>query len=234
MRQGSLRNAWVIPPILGRYLAGRQPALQPGDLEPLNEGLARKTPSDPRTWDNGTGRLLKKTVGSRDALRGRAAKGAVGSAALPGDRGARWRLYGCLLGGDGEDVTEEHFQHLSSRLRAYGKRSGMVTEHYGETIYAGGDELLALAPRIEAIPLARELRNNFPDNLAEKVTRRGSTASMGITIFHYRHDLRTRCIIRIRRSTVQKSMGGTAVASRSSSVPGVNYTSWHPGTFSMR
>ncbi|HOM80971.1 MAG TPA: type III-B CRISPR-associated protein Cas10/Cmr2 [Armatimonadota bacterium] len=178
----------------GRYLLDDNLRYNQATWSRLNEGLSpEKRHPDPRTWEQSElAGLLKKTVGARDALK-RACREKGLSAPprylaiveLDGDHMGR------LLGGDGEDVTEEHFQHLSSRLRAYGDSvPGMVTEHYGETIYAGGDELLALAPRIEAIPLARELRNNFPDNLAEKVTRRGSTASMGITIFHYRHDLR--------------------------------------------
>ncbi|MDH7570018.1 MAG: type III-B CRISPR-associated protein Cas10/Cmr2, partial [Armatimonadota bacterium] len=92
------------------------------------------------------------------------------------------------LGGNGRALTREHFQQLSGKLLEYGAQvPGMVSQHHGECIYAGGDEVLALCPRSDALSLVMQLRRSFPKELA---AGEGATASAGITLFHYHHDLR--------------------------------------------
>lgn len=136
---------------------------------------------------------LKDAVSQRNALLKQARDVKLGPPshylaviALDGDHMGRH------LGGDylpwGEELTPDHFHHLSEALVCYGRRAEKILgEHYGEPIYTGGDDVLGLVPVSEAVPAALALHQEFPRDLSRGSA---STASVGIAVFHYRHPLR--------------------------------------------
>lgn len=107
-----------------------------------------------------------------------------GIIALDGDHMGKW------LSGDmtGQPVTEEFWRGVSGSLRTYaGSVPEMVREQGGYPVYAGGDDVLALNPLATALPLAQTLHDQFPQFDPEETP---STASAGLAIVHYQHDLR--------------------------------------------
>jgi CRISPR-associated protein Cmr2 len=83
---------------------------------------------------------------------------------------------------------QEH-QKLSQALSEF---AGMVKEivevdHDGSSIYAGGDDVLALLPLHTALQCARALANKFQDALKgfEDIERKTPTLSVGIAVGHH-------------------------------------------------
>ncbi|MGD9496503.1 MAG: type III-B CRISPR-associated protein Cas10/Cmr2 [Armatimonadota bacterium] len=109
-----------------------------------------------------------------------------GIIALDGDHMGKW------LSGDmtGQPVTEEFWRGVSGSLRTYaGSVRGMVREQAGYPVYAGGDDVLALNPLATALECAAKLRSEFPRFGTDK-DGKPPTASAGLAIVHYQHDLR--------------------------------------------
>jgi len=100
---------------------------------------------------------------------------------LDGDHIGQW------LGGDeqpDQDLSRDHFEDVGARLKSFAAAARLeVEKHHGYPVYTGGDDLLALLPMLEALPCARALHAAF-------VHHTGHTASMGLVICHYVHDLR--------------------------------------------
>jgi len=79
--------------------------------------------------------------------------------------------------------TDTEHRTLSQRIIDFaGQVRGIVRKYHGHTVYAGGDDVLALAPLSEALPLSQELANQF------ECTVQG-TASVGIAIAHHLYPL---------------------------------------------
>lgn len=109
-----------------------------------------------------------------------------GIIALDGDHMGKW------LSGDMSDepVSEEFWRGVSGSLRSYaGSVPGMVGEQGGYTVYAGGDDVLALNPLATALECAAKLRSEFPPFGTDR-DGKPPTASAGLAIVHYQHDLR--------------------------------------------
>lgn len=107
--------------------------------------------------------------------------------ALDGDHMGKW------LSGDPQYVgvnllSEDHYQKMSDALRKFGETvKGIIERYHGHLVYAGGDDLLAFVPVREALRCAIELQSKYPQLPGVKET----TASVGIAICHYLHDLRS-------------------------------------------
>jgi len=85
--------------------------------------------------------------------------------------------------------SEKFFEDMSrSLLKFAGDTKRIVDSRLGQHIYAGGDDLLSLIHTKECLPCVNELKNAFPANLPGGLSK--TTASAGIVLFHYKHDLR--------------------------------------------
>lgn len=82
---------------------------------------------------------------------------------------------------DQSDPEESH-KAFSQKLFRFSEhvRSSMEA---GTLIYSGGDDVMALVPLVNALPMAQQLANDF-----KKITE-GSTASSGIAIAHHLYPL---------------------------------------------
>jgi CRISPR-associated protein Cmr2 len=104
---------------------------------------------------------------------------------------------GKRLGGDARfcahgDLTLPYYDAMSRELRTYAHRleqpGGIVDRHYGYSIYAGGDDALALLPLETALKCAMAMRAEYP-RLDFSLPNRAS-ASAGLVICHYLDPLR--------------------------------------------
>jgi CRISPR-associated protein Cmr2 len=101
------------------------------------------------------------------------------------------------LDGDsmGEKISEcesaEQHRRFSQQLAEFAKQvERIVKQHHGELIYAGGDDVLALAPLAQALPLAQELARAFQE-MVKHPTREAESCTMsaGIAIAHHLYPL---------------------------------------------
>ncbi|MCC7354482.1 MAG: type III-B CRISPR-associated protein Cas10/Cmr2 [Anaerolineae bacterium] len=106
-----------------------------------------------------------------------------------------------VLDGDGmgerisKCQTEEEHRDLSGKLAKFTQAAkGIVSErpaegkHQGHLIYAGGDDVLALAPLATALPLAQALAETFKStSIGSKDDK--ATASAGVAIAHHLYPL---------------------------------------------
>ncbi len=77
---------------------------------------------------------------------------------------------------------EEHHA-FSAKLAGFASAAkGIVDQHNGVLIYAGGDDVLALLPLHTCLPCARQLRDQFN-------ARTGMTLSVGLAIGHFMENL---------------------------------------------
>lgn len=81
------------------------------------------------------------------------------------------------FGGDPENI-----RHISQTLSTFalGKVNGIVANHKGHLVYAGGDDVLAILPSTEAINCAKEIREAFQESGREY----GFDGSCGIAVGH--------------------------------------------------
>jgi len=130
---------------------------------------------DPKRID--TQRLEK----ARDALR--QIQKQVGYAPSP---------YYAIIQLDGDSMGEkidqckdaEQHRKFSGSLAEFAKQvRNIVEKHHGTLIYNGGDDVLALAPLSQALPLARALAQTFSERV------KGCHASAGIAIAHHLYPL---------------------------------------------
>lgn len=81
--------------------------------------------------------------------------------------------------------TREAHQELSRRVGAFADGVKGIVENrrmHGHLVYAGGDDVLALAPLSTALPLAMELAGAF-------AAETGGTASAGVAVVHHLYPL---------------------------------------------
>ena len=121
--------------------------------------------------------------------------------ALDGDKMGKW------LSGDPDYIgntplNKEYYHELSSKLRVFGKSTApeIIERHHGYLVYAGGDDLLAFLPVREVLACSLELQDAYPQ-LAGLVPT--TTASVGISICHYSHDLRS--VLRQARAALEEA-----------------------------
>jgi len=105
--------------------------------------------------------------------------------------GSSPRPYYAVIALDGDGMgemvngcrTEEEHRALSQHIIDFAAQvRGIVEEHRGHTVYAGGDDVLVLSPLSTAFPLAQELAERFRQTV-------NSTASAGIAIAHHLYPL---------------------------------------------
>lgn len=103
--------------------------------------------------------------------------------------------YGLLLM-DGDSMGEllgqlDSPQELSRCLgRFAGNVNGVVEQNLGRTIYAGGDDVLALVPAEKALAAAEQLCDQYRDAFAGHVASDAATISAAIIYAHWRYPLR--------------------------------------------
>ncbi|MBN1813838.1 MAG: type III-B CRISPR-associated protein Cas10/Cmr2 [Anaerolineae bacterium] len=102
------------------------------------------------------------------------------------------RSYYAIIALDGDSMgemvskckTEAEHRDLSRKLSDFAAQvPRVVEESMGHLVYAGGDDVLALAPLSTAVTLVRQLARDF------STTVNGATASAGIAIAHHLHPL---------------------------------------------
>jgi CRISPR-associated protein Cmr2 len=99
------------------------------------------------------------------------------------------------------DSPEKHKQ-FSIALSAFSQAvPGIVKAHYGECVYAGGDDVLAFVPVDGALPCARELSESFK----KKLKNYDVSLSVGVVIGHYHEMLET--ILEFARKAEKKAKG---------------------------
>jgi len=79
-------------------------------------------------------------------------------------------------------TSKDEHAEISAKLSEYTKRAREIVEgkHLGKLIYAGGDDVLALANLSDLLKILKELRDKFPTLIEGKE----STASAGVCIAH--------------------------------------------------
>lgn len=124
--------------------------------------------------------------------------------------------YYAILSADGDQMGktidmlaqqgEERHSALSKKLDSFAKSvKGVVEQHHGALIYAGGDDVLAFLPLHTTLTCAQALSNNFKKKLASFTDADGKapTLSVGITIVHHLQPLWE--ALGIARATEQKA-----------------------------
>jgi CRISPR-associated protein Cmr2 len=88
-----------------------------------------------------------------------------------------------------DEKTNRCFSH---QLAQFGREAKtIVNNHFGELVYAGGDDVLAFLPVDQCLPCARQLRDTFVELLKEFPNKQGKTPtlSVGIAIGHFMDSL---------------------------------------------
>jgi CRISPR-associated protein Cmr2 len=101
------------------------------------------------------------------------------------------QLDGDSMGNVISECDDKAHGEFSRALAEFAKQvERIVKQHYGELIYNGGDDVLALAPLSQALPLAQELANAFQANVKQPADKEKScTMSAGIAIAHHLYPL---------------------------------------------
>ncbi|RME39829.1 MAG: type III-B CRISPR-associated protein Cas10/Cmr2, partial [Planctomycetota bacterium] len=87
-------------------------------------------------------------------------------------------------------ANEDEQRQISRWLSTFAtkKVTRIVKDHWGELIYSGGDDVLAMLPVSTAIAAAGELAKTFRSGWPIK--KQSATVSAGIAVVHYKEDLR--------------------------------------------
>ena len=97
---------------------------------------------------------------------------------------------GNLFQGTGGDwgVGVERYQKISAALTSFATKSvvEIVERHGGQLVYCGGDDILAFLPADTALPAAIQLDEKFKEEMSDDTV----SLSGGLTIVHYKEDLR--------------------------------------------
>ncbi|MCS7249050.1 MAG: type III-B CRISPR-associated protein Cas10/Cmr2 [Anaerolineales bacterium] len=131
--------------------------------------------------------------------------------------------YFALLELDGDSMgmsisacqQEDQHQDFSQQLAKFAELvPGIVTHHFGELIYNGGDDVLVLAPLTQAIPLAQKLAELF----AAKVKQPPNfevpcSLSAGIAVAHHLYPLDAVRQAALRALTNAKNLNGKSAVS---------------------
>jgi CRISPR-associated protein Cmr2 len=133
--------------------------------------------ANPRLWGEESGQTEDLRRELRQALQGLGppASPFYGLLLMDGDR------LGWLLGQYGHRPVSEALRRFSSRVQA------IIGEHDGVTVYAGGDDLLALLPLDKALPAAIALRRAYREAFqgVEPEREIPATISGAIVYAHY-------------------------------------------------
>ena len=104
-------------------------------------------------------------------------------------------FYALLLAdGDrlGKLVSESGSDVVSGALASFTRRvPETVAQHRGVTVYAGGDDLLAMLPVRDALSCAAEVSKTYRAVFAETDVRSQATLSAAVVFAHVRHPLRS-------------------------------------------
>jgi len=105
--------------------------------------------------------------------------------------------------------TPENHKKLSIALSKFANDvPGIVKQHYGECVYAGGDDVLAFLPLDTVLECARELHDDFADKL-DAYEDQNVSLSVGIVVGHYHEMLETLLnFARKAESTAKKTNEG--------------------------
>jgi CRISPR-associated protein Cmr2 len=108
---------------------------------------------------------------------------------MDGDKMGQW------LRGDQPGAERDCLTRYTAVSRALGRFAvqdvpGIVREHHGTLVYAGGDDVLALLPADRALACAEELRERFGGIGGQKESWFTPTLSAGLALVHYKEDLR--------------------------------------------
>lgn len=66
-----------------------------------------------------------------------------------------------------------------------------MRDHDGVTIYAGGDDVLAMLPMLDALKCAKSLSKNYEQHFQEIIPEASATISAGLVFSHYHIPLST-------------------------------------------
>jgi len=95
---------------------------------------------------------------------------------------------GKLLGENGNVPEEEHKEMVSNALSVFtGKVHGIVDEHNGVLVYAGGDDVFAMMPLYKALECASAIKDAYVEAFkenAEHVKKEDGTISAAIVYAH--------------------------------------------------
>jgi len=107
--------------------------------------------------------------------------------------------YFAVLAMDGDHMgrffgkaTEKEAQDLSQQMSEFARTQvkGIVEDHYGRVVYAGGDDVLALLPLERALSCAQALQESFKQAVSRVQTNlERPTPSIGIAIAHHTQPL---------------------------------------------
>lgn len=132
--------------------------------------------------------------------------------------------YAVILKADGDRMGEllsrctsaDRSREISQALRNFaGQVRGIVREHRGHAIYAGGDDVLALLPLEHAVACAAELADRFRDAMRQPAAAlavpedRRPTLSVGLGVGHLMEPLGQ---LRARADAAEKQAKGDASA----------------------
>ncbi len=109
-----------------------------------------------------------------------------------------------------EDVTK-----ISAELNRFATQivPPIVTQHHGTLVYAGGDDVLAFLPAIQAIPCAWAISGAFGTlQMPPGDTRDPPTVSAGVAIVHYKENLRLALAAAREAEAAAKTAGGKRLA----------------------
>jgi len=99
-----------------------------------------------------------------------------------------------LMDGDnmGKLIGEKGGEPISKALSIFtGAVRNTVQKHNGVTIYAGGDDVLAMLPMPDAIGCALALSKKYVDSFKESIPEVDATISAGLVFSHYHIPLRS-------------------------------------------
>jgi len=86
--------------------------------------------------------------------------------------------------------TTKDFQNFSKSLFEYGKSSvDIIKEYGGETIFAGGDDLLFFAPVVNGDKTIFDLCHDLSENFNDKIKNDKTTLSFGVSINYHKYPL---------------------------------------------
>ena len=109
-----------------------------------------------------------------------------------------YHKYYAIIQADGDSMgkvidtlkVEKDFQDFSKKLFVYGKKAHEIIKSYGgETIFAGGDDLLFFAPVVSGDQTIFDLCDTISNDFDERFSGTEATLSFGIAIRYHKYPL---------------------------------------------
>jgi len=109
-----------------------------------------------------------------------------------------YHKYYAIVHADGDSMSKvieslksrEDFQNFSKKLFEYGQTShGLIKKFGGETIFAGGDDLLFFAPVVSGSQTVFELCDEISNDFNERFEGTDATLSFGVSMQYYKFPL---------------------------------------------